>query len=320
MTVFIIKGEPSVIDVVLVPSPYPHDYPAAGPRPVKYFEGSHRLADDLWLADLCSDFSSEIFDACQMTGKNFSPTRQFGAPYGFIRTNVPKTGGSPYHFDHDHRLLRCIAISRLIHPTSVGFEYSARVRRWPNGHYEIVPYRPTALNPFAYVADPSQDWLIPDDVHALRELLAAFDASNLPERVNNALWHFETVARTYYIDVRWPLLVTALESLVHIRNERDPHKPKRPAGSTRVFSQRVAQLATRLATASKSEKEFREIYDRRSTLAHGQLLGTLDAPTRQLYIATEEVLRAVLRECIANPSFASTFENDAAINLQYPLS
>lgn len=313
------EGDPQITDVILVPSPYAHACGNPG-RPEEYFDGSLRITEELWLADFDVDFARAVLDACSSAGSNFSPTRQYGAPYGFVRASAPAPRGRELHFDNDNRLFACVAMSRLVQPTSAGYQYSARIREWKNGYRQIIPYRPHHLNPYAYVNDVRQDWLIPSDVPEIAAVVNAYYTQKPPRRVLNALWHLETVFRNYYIEVRWPLVVTGLESLIHIAGERDSRNASRYAGSTRVFVQRLIGIGKARPSIAVSEAALREIYDRRSTLAHGLTFGTMNEPDKGLYKLAEDLLRNILRNALLDRSFADTFASDSAVQAAYPLS
>jgi hypothetical protein len=85
--------------------------------------------------------------------------------------------------------------------------------------------------------------------------------------------------RFKWIDVRWTVIATALESLLHTDHKR----------STKQFVDRVTALATRLKVGF-SPQDAKDAYDKRSSLAHGQKLDTTDDTTTALYCRMEEVL------------------------------
>lgn len=304
-------------DVVLMPSPYAHGggQPA---RKIVYFENSYRITDEVWLANFDTDFAKDIMDACQQRGKNFDPIRQYGAPYGFVRTEAP-SAGNQLHFDSDARLFSCVALSRLVHPTSLGFQISARVLEWENGHRKIVPHAPDRFNAYAFVTDTDSNWLVPSDVPDISRVASAYFRLKPPQRVLSAMLDFEMAARNYYVDVRWPLLVTGLEALIHVSDEHDPRNPTRYAGSTRVFVDRLLAVGKADPALEVDEAELRTIYDSRSTLVHGQAFGQLDQRNKELYRTTENLLRRILKKSVLEPTFAATFNSDAAIGSAYPL-
>src|SRR5262249_11495683 len=145
------------------------------------------------------------------------------------------------------------------------------------GVREIIPFvrGTTTLNPYAFVMNPEDDWLIPEDLPTLASLLDGLEAGALSRRVESALWYHEAAARHYYVDLRWPLLTTCLETLVKIKDEK-PSSGQR-AGSTKVFVDRLLAIAELLDRAeSIGEAELVEMYARRSWLAHGLAYGRLD--------------------------------------------
>lgn len=317
MSVIVLEGPERATDVLLVATRY-YQETSDSPRRVEPFESAHLLAPDLWLGPVDLDLCDAIATACTPPGENFHPVRNFGFPYGFVRTGAP-TEPNPLHFDSDARIAVAVQLSRLVHPTSIDFRFAARLREWTNPHRMIVPARVVALNPHAFVLVENADWLIPDDVDAIRALIAAYSAKRPPRRVLAALFHHENAARTHFIDARWPILVTGIESLVRIRDEKDPRNSAQFAGSTRVFVRRVEQLARELGVPGVSEADLREVYGLRSELVHGLGSSHLDPRIQRGIALTEELLRAVLRKAVLDPTFAARFESDAALSTTLPL-
>ena len=56
------------------------------------------------------------------------------------------------------------------------------------------------------------DWLIEEEMMEVRALFHHMAAVTLPFRLSRAFWYHEYAARTYYGEVRWVLVCTALES------------------------------------------------------------------------------------------------------------
>src|SRR5262245_22343261 len=107
-----------------------------------------------------------------------------------------------------------------------------------------------------------------------------------PHVFQRAFWNYAYAFWVQWIDIRWTVVATALESMVHT------DRPK----STKQFVDRVTALANRVSVGfSRSDAE--QAYDLRSSLAHGQGLGTGNAATTALYCRMEEVLRASV--CLA---------------------
>lgn len=317
MAVLATKGEAESQDVVLVPAPY-DEHDAHSSRPDERFRRPYELDSGLWLGPFDRDLRKEVLDACSPAGEH-SKRRPFGCAYAFWRTLPPGSAAATGdHFDPDARLYRCVTFSRIVHPTSVGFEYAARIQHRRNGVREIIPYREYHLNPHAFVIDPNTNWLIPSNVPEIKTLLLAFPPTGMPERLHSALFTYEVAARHCYIDQRWPLVATGLEALVHIRGERHPGG-RRWAGSTKVFVDRLLAMGTIDAALAIPEADLRAMYAERSLLAHGQAFGSLDAARKNLYRRMEKLLRDIARKAICDSKFRAIFASDAALQTALPL-
>jgi len=90
-----------------------------------------------------------------------------------------------------------------------------------------------------------RDWLTEADAGVLKDLMvqSAIPASAFPARVSRAFWYYEYAIRTYYADLRWTLICTALEALVHTGKH----------DSTRHFRKRVPLLASEASALAKSD-------------------------------------------------------------------
>lgn len=165
--------------------------------------------------------------------------------------------------------------------------------------------------------DENDNWLIPDDVPLIGNLLRAWNPAAVGKRIQAAIWYFEMTARNFYSDIRWPLLVTALESLVRIKNEQD--RNGRPVGSTRAFVSRLAQLGARDPALTVSEGDLRDMYEKRSDLVHALAVVAMDEVTKTVYRNLENLVRNVLRKAILEPSFAAIFASDQHLAAALPI-
>lgn len=312
----IFEGEPTATDYVLVTNAYAEE-DANSTRPVVKFSPPSHIDGDLWIGKIDHTLCERILDACDPAGENFKPVRQFGCSYAFYRNKAPAGSGQVFHFDPDDALYECVALSRIVHPTAVGFESAARVRQWPNGTRQIIPASHSTLNPSAFVTAANENWLIPDDLPVLRCLLKALHAGPLPKRIASALWHHEAAARHYFIDLRWPLLTTCLEALVRIKDEKLPSGQF--AGSTKVFVDRLLAIGSLDAALAVSEMNLRGMYDQRSLLAHGLRFGNLDVTSKALYRAQECLVRGIIRKALLESTFWNIFVSDANIAAHLPL-
>jgi hypothetical protein len=310
------EGEPQVTDYVLVTNAYA-EHDARSTRPIVWFDPPRQIEGDTWIGQVDQDLASALLDACDSKGENWHAYRQYGCSYALYRTNAPAPPGHEVHFDHDSLLYTCVALSRLVHPTSVGFGYAARVRVWRNGARQVIPTSHVHLSPHAFVTDPNENWLLPADIPLLAQLVKAVRQRPPTGRLAAAMWHHEALSRHYYIDLRWPLLTAALEALVKIPNERLPNG--RFAGSTKVFVDRLLAIGAMDASLAISESDLEAIYEQRSLLAHGLPFGNLDPRRKQLYRAQERLARGIIRKALLEPGFRVTFDSDLALATALPL-
>lgn len=305
-------------DIALVEWPYAaHDHRST--RPVKYFDKPCQVDDDLWIAHLDDDLTADVLVASEPAGRNYHPYQACTGAYAFIRTNAPQPGPGQGDFDPDLRLRTCIALSRLVHPTSAGLDHAVRLKTWarPRDKWEMVPHTEEGVGEAAFVVDVNDDWLIPDDVPAIGDLLRAHPGPATPSRIAAALWYHEVAARTYYADLRWPLLVTALESLVRIKNEKRENGHRVPSSS--VFCERLAQIGAMDPSLALNKQDLRSIYEQRSDLVHGFALATLPETTRDLYRKLDSLVRAILRKVLLDPAFGAIFSSDKDLQHHLPL-
>lgn len=278
------------------------------------------LADDLWIGPLEEDLSDAVMDACEPAGKNFKPVRQFGSWYAIVREDAPSEQGTQLRWDPDGRIRLAIQMSRLVHPTSIAYEYAARIATENDHVTRIIPAHKRGCGQTAHVARPGSDWLTKGHIPQIAALVDAYDHDALPVRVKSALFYYEYAAWSYYIDVRWPMLVTAAESLIHVEGEKDPKEPARYAGSTRVFVSRMLRIQEALAEHVLDEAELRDVYRERSGLAHGQDFSGLSPKNQDLYCKMEKCMSAALRRAIQDGAFANTFVSDGTVQSHLPLA
>jgi hypothetical protein len=269
-----------------------------------------QVGGDLWIGKIEPEACRIIFDLNEPSYHGTQkPIIQFAQLYSFVReVSGP---ANPYEWDKDGRLQNCVAISRLLVPTSVSFRYAGRIRYNTDGSVaDISPadLRGVAVDTFLS-AQPERDWLTEAEGGRLRALLARTDSRPLPSRANRALWYHEYAVRTYYVELRWVYVATALESLVHVSREF----------SGLQFRERVSQMAAELGVPNFGIGEAKQAYHLRSQLAHGQQLGGLAPADRQLYDSMEAVLRNALLRSIEDDDFADTLGDDQKIKKRWPI-
>lgn len=270
------------------------------------------LSDDLWVGKLDEGVVDAVFDACEPTGRFLKkPVRQYGQLYAFVRERPPVEPPNEFEWDSDSLLQICVALSRLVHPTSISLRYAARIICADNEKVEeIVPGPVPGHGADAYVpTEGHRDWLIAGDLDALKLLVHHLPLSHFPPRVWRALWYHEYAARTWHLDVRWTLISTALEALVHTDR----------CNSTRQFTKRVPQVANELAGREFGEDDAEAAYDLRSSLSHGRGLPVPSNETQDLYERMETVLRQALKRCILEGDIAGIFSDDQTIRDRWPV-
>ena len=265
--------------------------------PVQGFQ----LAPDLFISNLPHDTAQEIMDCCDPRCFGFSkPVRQTPQLYAFLRVN--ESGADLWDWKPDERLQQCVALSRLAHPTSIPFAYHAKIKLNDEGKLqELIPFDNS--DRYAWIAErDGRDWLTASDMPKLRELVSHLPLS-LPARVSRAFWYHERAARNYFADVRWALIATALEALVHTDRTH----------STAQFTSRTAKIAVALNCTYYDEGVAASFYDMRSQIAHGQGMQQVDPQTNRLYVFGEDLLRTILSTSILDSTFAASFLDKPSI-------
>ncbi len=264
------------------------------------------LAPDLWVEKLPSKVFWEIYDHCEPEGKwrGAKPGKQFAQLYTFVR-EVSNATAMDLNWDRDNRLHTCIALSRVVHPTTINYSAVARVTYGDDGSLlEIVPGPVKGHHSEAFLSvSETRDWLVVDELKELSVLLDRYNWPALPERVRRALWTYDYAASDYFIDTRWTLLSSAIEALVHTRQR----------GSTAQFVDGLIKLASDVGVQAVTADEANRIYDLRSSLAHGQGLPQVSGEEERLYVLMETILRLALKQAILDPAYAEQFRSDRTI-------
>lgn len=311
-----VSGAGAVTDVVLMPTPYQEA--TAASRPIEHFSGLLPIYGNVYIGSIDDSLAEAVMNACEPAGEAFRPVRQFGAAYSLWRRLAPPPPRKEYRPDSDNLLYACVALSRLVFPTTLGFVYAARVRTWPDGQRQIVAYSNNHLTRHAFVVEPHNDYLVPTDVPSIAALVNGYYTRKSGARVQAGLWYYEYVSRSFYTDLRWPLLVTGLEALFHIEDERHPPNG-RHASTTKVFVDRLLGLGAMDAQFAVPEQDLLAMYRERSGPVHGRLFGQLTPDRQRLYRSMDSLLRAVLRKALLDSTFAAIFASDGSLAQALPL-
>lgn len=290
-----------------------------GPLPEAAIRGASRprhltevvsLGADLWIGPHL--LAERVIAACQPRGENWTPRHEWSM-YAFWRDGAPYAEHGSIRFDVDRRLSNCIQLSRLVRPTSIGFSRAARLITWPDQRFEIVPAEYQGRGSIAFVANPEQDWIRDTDIEPIRQLVSMFRPDSLPDRVKRAMLYYEFAHGLHELDVRWPIIVTAAEALVHTDERRKTYGP----GGMRVtdqFTKRLAKLADLVECVDWDEAYLEDAYEHRSSFAHGRgLNGVPEGESVEMYRRLESGLRAALCAAILDPAVARIFETEGSV-------
>ena len=271
------------------------------------------LGQGVTLGPVHEGVADYVFDLCYPHALKTKPVRGFRALYAFSRRDDADQSGLTW--DREEYITTAMAMSRVAHPTSVGFEYSARLFlgddettiaeavTGPIKHFGSMAFVTDNLNTW-------RNWLTDADAKLTRALMDAFYASqgSRPRRITRAIWAHENAQRTFQLDLRWPMIVTGLEALINVDDSR----------STQQFRTRTVGLAERFGQ-SWSDDDARAAYRLRSKLTHGQRVGDTNAEHHALYMRMEAVLRSAVREALLDADFAAVFADDDTIRKEWAL-
>jgi hypothetical protein len=268
------------------------------------------LGAGLWAGPLDSDAVDAVFEACRPPGLNFNPTRQFGYHYCFVR-DIRVPSRSSLTWDEDRRLQDCVALSRLVHPTTIATHYSARLFYEGDALRQIVPGPTQGLGAYAWVNGHNwRNWLTAPEAQEVGQLLPLYAFDKMPARLRRAMRHFLYACHTYELDLRFTLVITGLEALVNT------HKYY----VTSRFKKRV-QLVAKDVGMTITEDESGDAYDYRSNFIHGQVLQgqNIGEKVKESYGPLETLLRLVVKKSIEDPTFSKRFESESTIDAAYPV-
>ena len=110
-------------------------------------------------------------------------------------------------------------------------------------------------------------------------------------------------ARSYYAEVRWTLIATGLEALIHTEKYKSGDQ----------FRSRTVKLAHSVGITSFTRDAAVSFYDLRSQLSHGHGLESLARNDQELYKSGEDLIRAILIRSIRDKAFAATFSDNSSI-------
>jgi hypothetical protein len=269
----------------------------ASPPPRENFP----ISTDIWIGKLPYGIKSrQVLDACDSAGYNFSPIRQYSGRYSFCRRVAPQTSLF-YEWDHDGLMRKLLFLSRLIHPTTIASESSARLIYEDGQLTTIVPGFVHGYGTRVWiVANEWRDWLSQSEAEQLRDSLPRYIADP-PERVRRARGYIDHAFHAYYLDQRTASLVSSFESLLKVERHN----------ATAQFKCRVPVLAKAVGLSVATD-EAASFYDDRSVYVHGAPSKYTDVDDILImrYNRFETVLRQTLLRASTDPDFCNLFSTD----------
>jgi hypothetical protein len=279
-----------------------------------------QLSSDIWIERLDQELAINIQRACEPANHRIDNHVWDRHLYAFVRREPEeerrqrRQPGTVVRDEGILPLFTVLALSRLVHPTTTGNRYCAKIYPTPETDPPIQALTMVGASPDVTVGDISHDWLSPSHGDELRQLMPWVPETRpMLKRVHRAFWRHEAAARTYFLDSRFPAVVAGLEALITVEKYKNGAR----------FVRRVGKLAGEFGI-SLSETELKQAYELRSELSHGRsflhdLHMVLPADEQlPLYNKLESLLRGAVRRCLLDARFGARFEDDQSVLREYP--
>jgi hypothetical protein len=274
-------------------------------------DAPYQLTNDIWIQRLNEDLAKKIQSACEPRHFNIEDVGHDRHLYAFVkRVTAPEKS----RFEGISELFGLMALSRLVHSTSTGDRYCARIFRYGDETSPIEAVRFYGVSPDISLIDGRQNWLSVENGKTLMQLVPWL-STKMHQRVHHAHWNHETALRSYYLDVKWTLMVSAFEALINTREDF----------ARMQFRERVKQLARHFGVTA-SDDELDDAYTLRSELVHSQKflfeLHTVlpESEHVPLYEKLESLLRTTLLTCLLDSKFGDHFRDPASIDSRWPVN
>jgi hypothetical protein len=295
-------------------------YPDATNTPQIAADAPFQLSSDIWIEKLDQELAVNIQRACEPANYKIDNDVWDRHLYAFVRREPAeerrqrRQPGTVVRDEGILPLFAVMALSRLVHPTTTGNRYCAKIYPTPETDPMIQALTPVGANPDVTFGGVSHDWLAPSHGDELRQLMPWVPETRpMLKRVHRALWKHEDAARTYYLDSRFPTIVAGLEALITVEKHKNKSR----------FVRRVEKLAGECGMRL-SPTELEQAYELRSELAHGRsflhdLHAVLPAAEQPpLYNKLESLLRMAVKRCLLDARFGSRFKDDRSVLKAYP--
>ncbi len=255
------------------------------------------ITPEVRISRLTEDLRSKIDAASQPRHYNIG-RGVINLTYGIVRENA-----SSGLWDADHTITRLLALSRIVHPSTLGGDSAGKIRFTDAGEVDAIL---GVIGLRAYGLAGQRPWLTKQDAEDLAKLFNAHEAlpiaeppaRKLPRRLHRALWNFSYAAQVPHFHIRWLIVATALEGVV----ETD-------GSPTQEFIERVTAISSEVG-APISRPNVKEIYRLRSRVAHlGWMPNKTAEELEKYYWPLDRVVAGILRRALFDEEFRKTFEN-----------
>jgi hypothetical protein len=209
------QSQPETCYVILhlTDGPSQADVKAGARVIVEEGDAPYYFTNDIWMERLGKELAKKIQRACQPRHFNIDDVVHDRHLYAFVkRITAPEKS----KFEGISELFGLMALSHLVHPTSIGDRYCARIFRYGDENSPIEAVRFYGVSPDVSLIDGRRDWLSAGDGKTLTQLVPWLSA-NMHKRVHHAYWNHEAALRSYYLDVKWTFMVSAFEALMNTR-------------------------------------------------------------------------------------------------------
>jgi hypothetical protein len=159
-----------------------------------------------------------VINACSPRGHYFSPIRNVGQRYSFVRDiDVDQLAERLYDWDPEQVVWDGLVLSRLVRDNGYSTEFAARILDYEDGERTVI-YSLHAESKHVYRMREGREWLDAAEGYQLAELLSSYwSIDNVPSRVRRALWRCEYASWVYYGDLAIPILVSGKSRLSTVR-------------------------------------------------------------------------------------------------------
>ena len=273
------------------------------------------LSDEIWIEKLDEKLAKHIQTACEPPHYKIRTCLPDRHLYAFLRrasdAEATKYGGMG-------ELHELVALSHLVHPTSLGDRYSALISDYDIEDSAIYAIEYRGISPDVFTWRTRKNWLSVEDGEELRKLMPWLSQTKpIHDRVRRAYWLHEYAMRTVYLDMRLPLVVSGLEALINVWGKGNDN--------SRQFRDRVKQLASHFGVCLTHD-DLSKAYKLRSKIDHAEsFLYGLGAtlPKSQhtgLCEKLEDLLRMTVRACLLDENnFGNFFRDDQAVKTHWQL-